>query len=285
MSSSLDSLTSLVATHPNFLYRNDTLLQENDPVRRHRLEVNSTHDNSIVRTSLTIHSVKATDLTMYKLNARNKQGQVTWKFRVAMLPDHKVMPKIPPSLDYSKEKNPVTLNTELHAFENVSTPQVILKGAFTNVLRSGDFTYKVCSENEFGLIKGLVNNHVLAGGYDAAIQVGVGVALKYDRVGVLTPLLEHVVGLGEYTENTIVKLMEGVLHGLSFLHWSNVGVVGLGAGSVVVDGSGVVKIVDLSGGQRINRVGVESELVHGKGGRLNLNADLEYVGECIDWRL
>lgn len=259
------------------------MLQSNDPVHRHRLEVTSESENTVNRSHLLIHNVKNTDLTGYKVTARNKQGQMTWKFRISMLPDEKVMPRALPSPNYSVEKSPTPLSTEAHAFESVSTPEVIVKGAFTSVLRSGtEQVFRVCSTEEYELCKNLVSNHVLGGEYEQAIQVGSGVAMKYCSCGgaVMLPLLEHFVGLGEYTEQNVVGVMEQLLHGLSYLHWAGIACIGLGPASVAVEqGSGVVRIVDLSGGQRVSRVGVASELVSGRlNGRLNLERDIEFVG-------
>ncbi|ODM95048.1 Muscle M-line assembly protein unc-89 [Orchesella cincta] len=253
-------------------FRGDTLLVADDPVHRRRLEVTTTVDNTLVRTELLIRKVKNTDLTVYKCTARNKQGQITWKFRVALLPDSLRLPSPNPALSYSLEKTPTPLSTEVHSFESVSTPEVVVKGCFTSVLKSGPRVYKLSTNEEYDIARKLIHTHVLGGEYTQAIQIGSGVACSYNTS--VVGLLDHLVGLGSYTEQTVVSVVEQILHGLSYLHWCGVAGVGLGACSYGVDKQGVVKILDLSAAQKINKIGVASEAI---GKRTNVQANLEFI--------
>jgi hypothetical protein len=162
------------------------------------------------RSTLTFKEIKYTDLTNYKLVARNKSGQIISRFRLRPS-DESHSNIVPESLDYNQiETSPVNNTNE--EIKCTSPLELLSQGKFGSViLTENSRLLKVCTEQEFNTSKNFAHINLFT--IQQATQVGSSILVEDNCLNYNSScsLLHYISSLDYYTEQLLMNFISQVL--------------------------------------------------------------------------
>jgi len=159
------------------------------------------------RSTLRLKEIGETDLTVYKIVARNKSGQMISRFRLR-LSDEPIETSVPES-NYDNEATPVNISTE--EIKVGTSAQVVYQGHFNSVvLAENSRLLKVCTQHEFDISRNLA--HVNLFSIQQASQIGINILaedslLEYPSS---SNLLHYISSLDSYSEQLLCNIVTQV---------------------------------------------------------------------------
>lgn len=159
------------------------------------------------RSTLRIKEIGETDLTLYKIVARNKSGQMISRFRLR-LSDEPQEPTVPES-NYDNETTPVNISTD--EIKVSTSAQVLYQGHFNSVvLAENSRLLKVCTQHEFDISRNLA--HVNLFSIRQASQTGINILAEDNLIEYpsSSSLLHYISSLDEYSEQLLCNLVTQV---------------------------------------------------------------------------
>ncbi|XP_021952038.1 obscurin isoform X2 [Folsomia candida] len=203
--------------------------------------------------TLRFKEIRETDLTNYKIVARNKSGQLISRFRLRLSDEPQGDP-VPETINYEVESSPVNLSTD--EIKVTSPSQLLTHGKFGSViLVENSRLLKVATELEFKTSKILAHTNLF--NIHQATQIGNSVLLEDNSLNFdsSSNLLHYVSSLDSYSEQLLMNLVSQILDGLQYLHWQGLALLNLEPGNVLVTKNQKIKLVDFSAAQPVLKIG------------------------------
>lgn len=158
--------------------------------------------------TLRFKEIRETDLTNYKIVARNKSGQLISRFRLRLSDEPQGDP-VPETINYEVESSPVNLSTD--EIKVTSPSQLLTHGKFGSViLVENSRLLKVATELEFKTSKILAHTNLF--NIHQATQIGNSVLLEDNSLNFdsSSNLLHYVSSLDSYSEQLLMNLVSQV---------------------------------------------------------------------------
>jgi hypothetical protein len=158
---------------------------------------------------LTFKELRETDLTIYKIVARNKSGQIISRFRLRQSDESREEASVP-ELKYDIEATPVNLSAT-EEIKVVTPIQLVSHGKFNSViLTENSRLLKVCTELEFKTTRKLA--HINLFSIQQASQIGHSILAEDNSLTHSSScnLLQYISSLDIYSEQLLVNFVTQV---------------------------------------------------------------------------